>query len=85
MVRTETAFAVILYDVVRRFVNRMLRRILEPKEEGRVSVREQAMESYRMWLPFGTSYGELQDVSPFWNQLWRATGCLPFGTSYGKL
>jgi len=59
MVRTETAFAVILYDVVRRFVNRMLRRIFEPKEGGRVSVTEQAMESYRICLRYGANYGKV--------------------------
>jgi hypothetical protein len=54
MVSTGTAFAVILYDAVRRFVNTMLRGIFGPKEGGRVSVMGQAMESYRKCMPYGS-------------------------------
>ena len=59
MVRTETAFAVTMYDVVRRFVNTVLRGIFEPKEGGRVSVTDQAMERYRMCLRYTACYEEL--------------------------
>lgn len=99
MVRTGTAFAVILYDIVRRFGNTMLRRMLRPKEGGRLSDMEQAMESYRKCLPYGTSYGDLRKVSKLCSLLWRATGsasfmqqamespkkCLRHGTSYGAI
>jgi hypothetical protein len=59
MVRRGAAFAVILYDVVRRVVSTMLRRIFGPKEGGRVSVMEQAMESYRMCVRYGACHGQL--------------------------
>ena len=59
MVRTETAFAVILYDVVRRYVNTVLRRIFGSKEGERISVMDPAIESYRMCLRYAACYGQL--------------------------
>jgi hypothetical protein len=69
MVRTGTAFVVIQYNVRRRFVNTILRRIFRPKEGGRVSVMdpateivsviENAMERYINCLRCEACYGEL--------------------------
>jgi hypothetical protein len=68
MVRTGPAFAVILYDVVRRFVNTMQRRIFGPKEGERVSVMDPAMESYGKCIPYPRD---------------NYRKCLYFGKSYG--